>query len=167
MDTCPRCETKIRQRPVTEQFCPSCGHRWPRPLPLPIALEVQRAEGDEPIGIFDRTRLREMIYVGELSGRERVRVPGTLGWRPITEQDAFSDLFTMLNISTQPSNSRIRGWKAPQGATRPEQTYPPLPELDVPFNRDVADDNPLTTPILIGLSLAGLGALGVFIWSLT
>lgn len=162
---CPRCQTVPRDKPVTIYVCSKCGHRWPRPLRVPTDLEVQRAEGEEPLGTFDLVSLREMLYTGTLTGRERARLPGTVGWQPLADQPALQDLLEMLDITT-PKQSRIQGWKVQKDEQSAEPAWP-LPEPDLPNRGPPTAEPRLTTPMLLLLTAIGLGALGLFAWGLS
>lgn len=130
--SCPKCSAPVRMRPVLKMRCRKCGHRWSRVLSGGIAFELQRTEGDEVIGPLGRSRIREMLYAGELTGRERVRLPGSEGgWRPLAACEELSEVLTMLEIQV-PRDHRIQGWQSqphqeaqkPQPIAAPEQAVP-------------------------------------------
>ncbi len=110
--SCPECGTPVRMRPVLKMRCRKCGHRWSRVLEGSIAFELQRTEGDKVIGPLVRSQVREMLYSGELTGKERVRLPGSDGgWSPLAACEELSDILVMLDIQA-PREHRIQGWQS-------------------------------------------------------
>ncbi|MDG1481386.1 MAG: hypothetical protein P8R54_17460 [Myxococcota bacterium] len=102
--------------------CRKCGHRWSRVLEGSIAFELQRTEGDQVIGPLVRSQIREMLYSGTLTGRERVRLPGSEGgWKPLAACEELSEILVLLDIQI-PREHRIQGWQSQP--TRPEPTAP-------------------------------------------
>ena len=90
---CPRCEEAADDLPSTEVICRFCNHRWLRPMPVPLAYQLRRVDGEEPMGPYTLSEIRQRLYTRELTGRERVRVPGhDVPWAPLTEQEAFKDI---------------------------------------------------------------------------
>ena len=147
--SCPSCSAPMRPRPVLDMRCRKCGHRWRRVLQGGIAFELQRTEGDEPIGPLERGRIREMLYAGALTGRERVRLPGSDGgWTPLTERDEFAEILTLLDIQA-PRSRRIQGWQS-QG-TRPEEKKkaPPPPPAPVAPRPPVEPEKPASRAVLV------------------
>jgi hypothetical protein len=81
-------------------------------MPVPLAYLLRRVDGEEPIGPYTRSKIRQLLYTRELSGRERVRVPGhDVPWAPLAEQEAFKDILSLLDIQVH-KTSRIKGWQA-------------------------------------------------------
>ena len=108
-------------------------------------------------GPLSRTRIREQLYAGELTGRERVRAPGSSGgWSPLTECAEFSEVLELLDIQTQ-RQRRIQGWQS-QSTLRPAETPERLPPPQVPAR---APEKPTTRPIIVlfGIVAAVIGLL--------
>lgn len=120
-----------------------------------IAFELQRTEGDETIGPLDRARIREMLYAGELTGRERVRLPGSDGgWSLLTERAEFAEVLELLEIQS-PRSQRIQGWQSqakPASAPQPAPA-PPTP----PPARPVGSKRPIA--LIIGVVVVVVGVL--------
>ena len=127
--SCPECSAPVRKRPVLKMRCRKCGHRWSRVLEGSIAFELQRTEGDQVIGPLVRSRIREMLYSGELTGRERVRLPGSDGgWKPLAACEELSEILVMLDIQI-PRDHRIQGWQSqPSRDASPKPVEKPVPE---------------------------------------
>ncbi len=105
-----------------------------------IAFELQRTEGDEVIGPLGRSRIREMLYAGELTGRERVRLPGAEGgWMPLAACEELSEVLTMLEIQV-PRDQRIQGWQSQphqEESPKPQPIAVPEPAAPAPTGRPV------------------------------
>ncbi|MFT5686098.1 MAG: hypothetical protein ACI8RZ_007053 [Myxococcota bacterium] len=151
--SCPKCSAPARPRPVLKLRCRKCGHRWSRVLAGGIAFELQRTEGDEVIGPIDRSRIREMLYAGELTGRERVRLPGSDGgWRPVAACEELSEVLELLEIQA-PRDHRIQGW---QSQSQPQSPKPqPLRSESQPVTTP-APTTPAPSGRPIGLILGGV-----------
>lgn len=146
--TCPKCGASVQPLPVLSVRCRACGHRWQRVLEGGITFELQRVEGEAPVGPYSRTRIREMLYAGSLTGRERVRAPGSDGgWSPLTECVEFSEVLELLDIQTH-RQRRIQGWQS-QTSPRPAAgTPPPSAAAPVPESKPASR---LSVVIVVGL----------------
>jgi hypothetical protein len=120
--SCPRCAAAVPVQAGEAAICGACGHRWTPGVVLrgagsgPWEFEVQLAPGDAPQGPYDRLALRELLYVGRLTGDERVRVPGDSQWSPIAERPEFLEVLDLLGKRPGAGATRhsIAGWrKAP------------------------------------------------------
>ena len=154
---CPECGTSPRPRPTLAMRCRKCGHRWQRVLMGGIAFELQISEGEEAQGPFDRSRIREMIYSGVLTGRERVRLPGSdANWTLLTEQAELHEVLELLEIRSARSQ-RIQGWQsqAAEAPTRPAAA-PPVPAPRTP-------ERPTVRPILLMMGFAVLLIAALYI----
>jgi len=131
---CPRCQRTVVDRPVVKYHCGHCGHRWPRVLTIPFLYEVQRSEGESAQGFFDRIQIRQQLYTGALTGRERVRPPGSdRNWTPIAQLSEFSSIFSLLDAEHRGDGQRIRGWQSSNNAEQvasPSAQKPARPVLE-------------------------------------
>lgn len=89
----------------------------PRPGPTPEAhpweFELQLGVGDRVQGPFDRMYLREHLYMGRLTGDERVRIPGAAAWGRLGDRPEFQEVLHLLG-KDEPAvlgNKRIAGWQ--------------------------------------------------------
>jgi 2-oxoglutarate dehydrogenase E2 component (dihydrolipoamide succinyltransferase) len=89
----------------------------PRPTPAPEdhpwEFELQLGVGDKVEGPFDRMYLREHLYMGRLTGDERVRVPGATAWARLGDRPEFAEVLHLLG-KDEPAvvgNKRIAGWQ--------------------------------------------------------
>jgi ribosomal protein L37AE/L43A len=143
--SCPQCGAPIRHRPVLSVRCRKCGHRWSRVLSGGVAFELQYTEGDEVVGPIGRARIREMLYAGELTGRERVRLPGSeSGWRAVAACEEFSEVLELLEIQA-PRDSRIQGW---QSHAPPKTPPKPMP-IAAPVAPARVPEKPASRPIVL------------------
>ncbi len=88
----------------------------PRPTPTPEEhpweFELQLGVGDKVEGPFDRMYLREHIYMGRLTGDERVRVPGAPAWARLGDRPEFAEVLHLLGKDGPVmGNKRIAGWQ--------------------------------------------------------
>ena len=86
----------------------------------PFEYEVQYAAGDQWQGPFDRYGLREMLYVGRLTGDEQVRVPGSARHERLGDLAEFEAVLTLLGRTEQTGTHRhsIVGWKKRAGGRK-------------------------------------------------
>ena len=122
--TCPACQSSFPGSSGLTQTCPACMHSFEfggeSGLPGIMALELQGANG-ESLGNFDRMQLRQMIYAGELTGKEYVREPPN-DWQPIHERNDLLDMFEMMGVDLvkiQLSAQRIQGWRKDDSVKQP------------------------------------------------
>lgn len=155
--TCPNCSAPVKLRPVLNMRCRACGHRWKRVLDGGIIFDLQHAEGEAVVGPLSRARIRELLYAGSLTGRERVRAPGSDGgWSPLTECEEFSEVLELLDIQTQ-RERRIQGWQS-QSTVRPAEAPDPLPQPTVPV-REAEKSTTRPIIVLLGVVVTVIGLL--------
>jgi len=104
------------------------GEIAPLPLPTPTPeehpweFELQLGVGDKVEGPFDRMYLREHIYMGRLTGDERIRVPGASAWARLGDRPEFAEVLHLLGKDGPVmGNKRIAGWQK-AGADNVTQT---------------------------------------------
>ena len=122
-------------------------------MPVPLAYQLRRVDGEEPMGPYTLSEIRQRLYTRELTGRERVRVPGhDVPWVPLTEQEAFKDIIQLLDIQVH-NTSRIKGWQAKTSATEPAPapSEPPAPAPPAAPARPQGSRVPLVIAIVIAL----------------
>jgi len=104
----------------------------PRPVPTPESqpweFELQLAVGDQVKGPHDRMFLREGLYVGRLTGDERIRIPGASAWERLGDRAEFAEVLQLLETddAAPRGNTRIAGWQR-SGAPEPAVARPPPP----------------------------------------
>lgn len=151
---------------------------------LPAAFELQLAQGDSIQGPYDRVTLREMLYLGRLTGDERVRVPGKSAFTRLADHPEFAVVLAVSDRVQAPVAARAArgGWKrtdaglsaADAAAEVGEPTTPPeQPSLPAPTPAAPPPPVPRPAPVvdmrrkppyglIIGLILL-LGLAGVAI----
>lgn len=119
---------------------------------------LQRTEG-EVEGPFDRFALRELLYTGGLSGRERVRPLGG-AWSKLSERPEFQDLQRFSGREeVREGERRIQGWQ--RKAAEPEAS--PLDEAPAPLVEAPAPPAPAPAAASNRTLLLAIGALGLLV----
>ena len=110
-----------------------------------LAFDLQYAEGDEILGPYTRIRIRQMLYDGSLTGRERVRLLGSEGaWSMLAQREEFAEVLSLLDIQV-PRTGRIQGWQS-----QSERPVAEAPELDaVPDAPRRVEETSTARPILL------------------
>ena len=155
---CPSCSAFVDVDAGQLTSCPQCGHWWivegeTAPTQAisaeaaaagaldeggagsPWEFELQHADGDLWQGPYDRFSLRELLYVGRLTGDENIRVPGTTDIERLGERPEFVEVLQLIGKaeSTQTHRSSIAGWKKSGGTSEPEaEKAPPAPAAAAP-----------------------------------
>ena len=121
--TCPNCQSTFPAGSGNTQTCPACMHSFdssPEDGPPELMkLEIQGASG-EALGSFDLYALRQMIYAGEVSGKELIRSPGE-GWEPIYERPELISMFELVGVdvvSIRLASQKIQGWRKSDSAEK-------------------------------------------------
>ncbi|MEC7949205.1 MAG: hypothetical protein VX265_16670, partial [Myxococcota bacterium] len=83
----------------------------------PWEFELQLGVGDRVEGPFDRMYLREHVYMGRLTGDERIRVPGASTWARLGDRPEFAEILSLLGKEAPAvvGNKRIAGWQKTGG----------------------------------------------------
>lgn len=123
---CPRCGAAVVGRVAQLATCAGCSLSWMMAAQPAGAFryQMQRTEG-EVEGPFDRFALREMIYLGALSGRERIRPVGG-AWSRLSERPEFQDLMRIVGREeVREGERRIQGWQRQSAEPAAELVSPP------------------------------------------
>ena len=90
----------------------------------PIEFELQRSQGDLVEGPFDVVLLREWLYAGRLTGRERVRPVGQ-SFVQITDLPEFKSILD--TFGTKKTNPSTKATRRTVTARLSENTVPDTP----------------------------------------
>ena len=107
----------------------------PTPEEHPWEFELQLGVGDRVEGPFDRMYLREHVYMGRLTGDERLRVPGAKEWERLGDRPEFAEVLHLLGKDGPVlGNKRIAGWQkaGPGDATLTGSAPRPSPAESAP-----------------------------------
>lgn len=133
-------------------------------------FELQFSKGDPWRGPWPVAKIRELIYVGRLTGEERVRLPGTAAVMPMRDRREFAEVLALLGRESPAllRQSRV-SWRsqsrdAPGFAVR--QEVAPTGTFAGPMGK-VPRGERAWLPIVAGGLLLALIALVVvgFVWS--
>ena len=166
---CPMCSISFPSSSGNIQTCPACMHSFElkqeQRLPSAMSLEVQGPLG-EALGRFDLYELRQMIYAGQLTGKEVVRSEGT-DWQPIYEVSELLQMFELVGIdlvAIQLSSQRVQGWRKDVSATEKKRQPKKKPGSKEPLQQRIEAVN---SEGLDPKKILALGALMlVFLWIL-
>ena len=119
--TCPMCSISFPSASGNTQTCPACMHAFELErkdkIPGALSLEVQGPLG-EALGRFDLYELRQMIYAGQMTGKEVVREDGG-DWEPVYERIELLQIFELMGIdlvAIRLSSQRVQGWRKDSSA---------------------------------------------------
>lgn len=144
----------------------------PRPVPTPEShpweFELQLGVGDQVQGPHDRMFLREGLYVGRLTGDERIRVPGASAWERLGDRPEFAEVLQLLEKdgAAPRGNTRIAGWQrsgVPEPTVAPAPAPAPAPVAAAAAAAAEALPDASRLPMLVGIAvgiavvLAGVG----------
>jgi len=95
-------------------------------IPGAMSLEVQGPLG-EALGRFDLYELRQMIYAGQMTGKEVVREEGS-DWEPVYERVELLQIFELMGIdlvAIRLSSQRVQGWRKDSSADEKKKRTTP------------------------------------------
>jgi hypothetical protein len=126
---CPACESSFPGSSGITQVCPACMHSFElgasSGVPSLMNLELQGAHG-EAMGQFDFYQIRQMIYGGEVKGKEFIREPGG-EWGPVYDRADLHGIFELVGIDLvkiRLSSQRIQGWRKDESAQESPKSSP-------------------------------------------
>ncbi len=184
---------QLAQAPLPPPRAVRRGPAQADPGAQPWEFELQFAEGDAWQGPYDRFSLREMIYVGRLTGDEQLRSPGGADCERLGDLPEFGDVLQLLGKTEVTGTHRhsIAGWQrgaspsaptpdastpaaagpaAPMAALPSAQSPTPVPALSpspvpapVPAKERAAAPSASKLPMIIGLVFLLVMGLGVVI----
>ena len=87
-----------------------------------MEFELQYAVGDAVRGPFDVNHLRQQVYMGLLTGDERIRAPGG-SFEPMAERPEFAEVVALVGRRAPVARGTLPRWKpsppGPLPATTP------------------------------------------------